>query len=362
MSFIEASGGSFGYLVNDTEGNTIGFEINSANRPVKALVRAKDGSSVLFEYNQDARPKRISSQHYIVLIDNYQNQKADFVVIDIATQEISVHRSVDFSYVELNDKSIVLGVIFGIKLAAIAIKTFGLTAGSIGATTHLYTIMQVGSIVSNIATIGGVSYLAYASASEQEDINESSAAFELGALALGFAGLHPAGWIGGLITDGFTTIGSIIAGNLSNIQAAEGILAGEYGDIQVNLVWTNTADLDLHVTDPSGETIYFGHPNSQSGGELDMDIITGYGPENVNWPSNTAPYGLYKVEVDHYSGPGPSNYTVTVIQGNQVQTYNGVVQVNQKVEVCSFFYLGKGKLTFNTLTGSNFITNREAKQ
>src|SRR5437588_148676 len=38
--------------------------------------------------------------------------------------------------------------------------------------------------------------------------------------------------------------------------------------VRVSLVWSTPVDLDLYVTDPSQETVYFANPNAQSGGKL----------------------------------------------------------------------------------------------
>ncbi|HYN88710.1 MAG TPA: hypothetical protein VER55_09275, partial [Ardenticatenaceae bacterium] len=73
------------------------------------------------------------------------------------------------------------------------------------------------------------------------------------------------------------------------------------GDVQVTLRWDNPADLDLHVVDPAGEEISYGHPVAQSGGQLDVDANIGCQDdlrvENVFWPSGGAPTGTYQVEV-----------------------------------------------------------------
>ena len=41
--------------------------------------------------------------------------------------------------------------------------------------------------------------------------------------------------------------------------------------IQIELTWEGKADLDLHVTDPYGETIYYFRPSSRSGGAYQED-------------------------------------------------------------------------------------------
>lgn len=79
------------------------------------------------------------------------------------------------------------------------------------------------------------------------------------------------------------------------------------GDIQATLTWGHYADMDLWVTDPDGETVYWQHPASASGGQLDRDANAGCGEqnpspvENVYWPPGGAPTGTYAVQVVTYS-------------------------------------------------------------
>lgn len=78
------------------------------------------------------------------------------------------------------------------------------------------------------------------------------------------------------------------------------------GDVQVTLSWSGTNDLDLAVTEPSGETISYGHRMSASGGTLDVDANAGCGTttssprENIFWPVGQAPSGTYQVTVNYF--------------------------------------------------------------
>jgi hypothetical protein len=74
------------------------------------------------------------------------------------------------------------------------------------------------------------------------------------------------------------------------------------GDVQITLTWDNDYDLDLYVTEPSGELIYFGDLVSDTGGELDVDANYPCGEnlfavENVFWEEDEAPEGEYQVAV-----------------------------------------------------------------
>ncbi|MFK5855279.1 MAG: hypothetical protein QM503_04045, partial [Bacteroidota bacterium] len=84
------------------------------------------------------------------------------------------------------------------------------------------------------------------------------------------------------------------------------------GVLQIGLSWnTNETDIDLWVTDPAGELLYYGNPTSASGGYLDRDDTDGYGPENIYWVSNI-PDGDYFIQVHYYSGEPVTNYEVKV--------------------------------------------------
>ncbi|HAP78020.1 MAG TPA: hypothetical protein DCR14_18300 [Acidimicrobiaceae bacterium] len=78
------------------------------------------------------------------------------------------------------------------------------------------------------------------------------------------------------------------------------------GDIRVTLRWTDSADLDLAVTDPFGDTVSYGNPVVASGGTLDVDANSGCNSvmaapaENIIW-SGTPPDGVYVITIDDYS-------------------------------------------------------------
>ena len=118
--------------------------------------------------------------------------------------------------------------------------------------------------------------------------------------------------------------------------ALRALLAGGGGDVQVSLTWNTTADLDLWVTDPAGERIYYGNRTSASGGQLDVDDTSGFGPENIFWPTNGAPAGTYTVQVDHYAGASPSAWRVTTVVAGRTQTFTGSVSTGQTDAVTTF--------------------------
>src|SRR5437660_179716 len=73
--------------------------------------------------------------------------------------------------------------------------------------------------------------------------------------------------------------------------------------VRVTLLWSSPVDLDLYVTDPSLETVYFANSQSQTGGRLEQDVtckaIRGGGGtliERAEWAKPST--GRYRVGVD----------------------------------------------------------------
>lgn len=111
-------------------------------------------------------------------------------------------------------------------------------------------------------------------------------------------------------------------------------LAVGQGDLRITLQWdTEDVDMDLHVTDPGGEEIFFLNRTSTSGGELDRDDdvcgrpFDGQSIENIFWPADSAPTGTYTVEIDEFgicTEGAQANWTVQVFFGDTVvQTESG---------------------------------------
>lgn len=77
------------------------------------------------------------------------------------------------------------------------------------------------------------------------------------------------------------------------------------GEVSVTLTWNLRCDLDLLVTNPAGDLIYFNHRRGSCGGTLDVDQnfspsrVKAAPVEQVSWP-DWPPAGEYKVEVVLY--------------------------------------------------------------
>lgn len=126
---------------------------------------------------------------------------------------------------------------------------------------------------------------------------------------------------------------------------------GQYADVdvRVSLIWNRRDDLDLHVTTPSGEVIYYGHKRSACGGELDVDRNvrgeTREPIENIRWPEGSAPEGTYHVRVQNFSYKEPDHIPVPFrveiendgdIQHVDMETPLGADRKERTVDVCSF--------------------------
>jgi hypothetical protein len=118
------------------------------------------------------------------------------------------------------------------------------------------------------------------------------------------------------------------------------------GDIQVTLRWATLDDLDLAVTDPSGEVVAYYNRAVPSGGQLDVDANAGCGEqnaspiENIFWPPSQAPQGNYTVTVNLFARCGnstgaiPFNLTL-LVQGNR-ETLSGTVDDQNPIATFPF--------------------------
>src|SRR5262249_25935672 len=94
------------------------------------------------------------------------------------------------------------------------------------------------------------------------------------------------------------------------------VKGGIENDIKVFLTWdTDQSDVDLWVTTPEGEKVYYGHKLAARGESLFDDVTTGYGPESFT--ATSAAKGTYKVQVNYFK-PRPGAFAeargeVTVI-------------------------------------------------
>ncbi|PIE71392.1 MAG: hypothetical protein CSA22_02475 [Deltaproteobacteria bacterium] len=120
-------------------------------------------------------------------------------------------------------------------------------------------------------------------------------------------------------------------------------LQGASGEVRVNLQWSNCDDLDLHVKDPCGVTIYYRsriHACDGKTGALDVDAnsrsCSDSPAENIYWED--APRGTYTVHVNHYRGTHNTAYQVTVITGSDRKEFSGTISPDQFLDITTFTY------------------------
>lgn len=126
------------------------------------------------------------------------------------------------------------------------------------------------------------------------------------------------------------------------------------GDFRASLSWHNYDDLDLHLIEPSGEEVYYGHPVSRHGGNLDVDMNAGAGRsrtpvENIVYERRgQMAEGLYQVSVKNFCQRETADvgFEVEMEFGGCVYqfAYPKAVVNQQRIPACSFNYTHKGGL------------------
>ena len=99
-------------------------------------------------------------------------------------------------------------------------------------------------------------------------------------------------------------------------------------DLRITLAWdADETDVDIHVTEPTGEEAYYAHRDTSIGGRVSEDITDGYGPEL--YEIHHARDGAYDIRAHYYASHqqavfGPATCTLTVYTNwgrtNQEQT------------------------------------------
>jgi hypothetical protein len=107
----------------------------------------------------------------------------------------------------------------------------------------------------------------------------------------------------------------------------------------VTLVWEAPVDLDLYVTDPAHETVYFANPRTRSGGVLERDARCADDPgtrrrERVRWTA--PPPGRYRVGVDFLercagADTGMAAFQLLVDVGGQRQDVPGTARPSERL-------------------------------
>lgn len=96
-------------------------------------------------------------------------------------------------------------------------------------------------------------------------------------------------------------------------------------DIVVMITWnTDGTDVDLHVTEPGGETCFYGHRNTRMGGRLTQDVTQGYGPEM--YVLKNAQSGQYLVQAKYFASDRNRASTRTKVSVIVIEDYGTQAQ------------------------------------
>ncbi len=128
-------------------------------------------------------------------------------------------------------------------------------------------------------------------------------------------------------------------------EAVDCTPAPSSGDVQVLLSWNNYNDLDLIVTDPYGESVWYKNRSVPSGGQLEIDMNAEYPDsktpiENIFWQQGKAPNGTYNVFLKYYKqheNIAVNPYKIVVKQGDKKEEYIGtIINENEAIHICTF--------------------------
>ena len=105
------------------------------------------------------------------------------------------------------------------------------------------------------------------------------------------------------------------------------------GSLQVSMTWDKPNDVDLHLLQPNGETVFYGNAHSSNGAMLDVDSNAGCSIDNINneniiFGDESIVYnGEYVVYVDVWSACDVTELTnfgvTTTYQGNHIGVTQG---------------------------------------
>jgi hypothetical protein len=113
-------------------------------------------------------------------------------------------------------------------------------------------------------------------------------------------------------------------------EAALAVSEPDVGALVVRLGFGAEADLDLYVSDPHAETVYFANSPTASGGELLADRRCEHpAPRIETVRFREALPGRYRVGVDYPEAcgdAGPVRFAVEVIQGSRRELFRGTAE------------------------------------
>jgi hypothetical protein len=160
--------------------------------------------------------------------------------------------------------------------------------------------------------------------------------------------------------------GNVTDSMKERVKAAGGSVTG---DLRFSIQWNedgnDNCDLDAHCITPlSGDEIYYGHKQSVTHGELDVDIIHPDGKvavENITWANrNNMKDGVYRFYVHQFSGSARNGFRAEIEFDGQIYSfdYSHPMRRKEKVAVAEVT-LKNGQFTIKPLLSKKNISSRE---
>ena len=329
-------------MANHANGEHIAIKVREGSNEVQGAAYLYEGLEVYLKLTPEGIPVSGIINDHLLIFENFEGNEVD---LGIVTPEGETHviRDIEIEENELSPTASIHRKAPGNQNLSNALKAGSLGVGIMGcALSAAFAVGTVGTGIPVALLSCGSALISAISLIQDWDSTLGNGATGFGLYANSIGCISPQGAlscigfvldVSGEIADSFEAQQNNLSAEYDITQAA--LLYG-YGAIQITLKWDNTADLDLYVTDPVGETIYYGAPSSSSGGQLDIDDRDGIGPENIFWPVGTALTGNYSVEVNHYSGASPANFTVRVQVLDKIEIYTGTISANQTLSITSF--------------------------
>ena len=352
-AWVATPGGTFDYVGVAASQEMVAIKTNEqGTMPVSIFYQKSDGPAMMMFMDDMGYPKQLVANGTVMLFSNAEQSKLDVGVVS-SQGEIEIFRDVAFdNSVYFNNPTYAADWGSVLKWSGNAMKSSLCLSSQMAATQGAMLTAPFGayacqSQIKDIAIQGTTALgteTGFASAAQKFNAYSVSSANDLLMLS----------------SNKLSQVETQLYNLQDKINLAASSLNYGYGDVQVTLTWDNESDLDLWVTDPTGELIYYGNDIGASGGQLDVDDTDGYGPENIFWGQGLAPTGQYKVQLDYYSGVGVANYSILVSTSLGVQQYSGSISPDQTLDIVTFV-LGKSLSVITDQPRQVQIYNKPAK-
>lgn len=113
-------------------------------------------------------------------------------------------------------------------------------------------------------------------------------------------------------------------------------------DLRVVMTWdADNSDMDLWVTDPSGQLCNYAAPLSAQGGKMSRDFTGGYGPEEYSL--RRASPGKYRIEANYFGNRQQVLAGATTLQ---VKLFTGFGTARQKEQVITLRLKDRGETVY----------------